>query len=94
MDPVAIEVGPRELTAAYKFNGKTFVWRCARCTKMFFLEVEEALANGFCRLTLRQFASHICNLGGVEHIRRFDDDFEKTIVFARENQERNRDPGR
>ena len=94
MNPAAIEIRPRELVAAYTFDEKTFVWRCARCTKMFFLEVEEALLEGIPRVTLREFASHFCNLGTVEPVGRFDDDFEKTILFARDNQERNKERGR
>ena len=77
---------PRQLVAAFKFNEKTFVWRCDRCSKMFFLEIEEAQFDGIPRLTVRQFESHFCALAAASEAEFLDDDFKKIVMLQQDDR--------
>ena len=72
---------PRRLVAAYKFNQKTFVWKCDQCTKMFFLGVEEAMSEGIPPLTVREFESHLCAFAATATASSGDEDFRKIVLF-------------
>lgn len=74
----------RQLAGAFTFNEKTFVWRCDQCEKMFFLEVDEARAEGFARQTLNEFATHTCKiLNPTEYPRTENEDESKVILDIR-----------
>jgi hypothetical protein len=81
MKTVARPMQPRDLIAAFRFNEKTFVWRCDHCYKMFFLEVEQALADGIPRMTLREFESHSCAFAKARGTNNCDEDLREIVIL-------------
>jgi hypothetical protein len=84
----------RQLAAAYKFNEKTFVWKCDLCAKMFFLGVEEARFYGIAKQTLNEFESHACQLPTANSIQGPEDELGRLILTRRKPNLKDEETGR